>query len=91
MDQGERPAHALISDAVGRYLKAIFEESNAPADEDDHPDAGMLKPFHFPELQVPVPGQRHEGVGEGQEYQRGECFHTFSQSHFGGLQREITG
>jgi len=46
------------SPAVGRHLEAILEEGDAPTDEDDLPQRLLAK------LQVAVPGEGHEDVGE---------------------------
>ena len=51
---------AVRAEAVGRNLKAVFEEGNAPTDEDDLPKRLLTK------AQVTVPGKGHEDVGEDQ-------------------------
>jgi hypothetical protein len=45
-----------IADAVGRYLKTIFDERNHPADQNHFPQGGIS------ELQVPVPRKRHKNI-----------------------------
>ena len=52
---------ARRADAVGGHLEAVFEEGDAPADEDDLPQ-GVLAVF-----QVAVPGKGHEDVGEDEK------------------------
>ena len=57
----ERTAEFGASDAVGRDLKAVFEQRDSPAQQDDgeYPES-----FEFGfEGDMPVPCQRHEGVG----------------------------
>jgi len=55
---------AVGADAVGRHLEAVFEESDAPADQDDLPQRFLA------EFQVAVPSEGHEDVGAGQEQNR---------------------
>ena len=57
----------LIPESVGRDLCAIFKQGNAPADQDDRDHTEFVKAFHFAKLQVTIPGQGHEDVGEYQE------------------------
>jgi hypothetical protein len=54
-------AEAISANAVGRHLEAVLEEGNAPTDEDDFPQRFMT------EAQVPVPGKRHEDVGDDEK------------------------
>jgi len=49
------------ADAVGRYLKAVLEQCDAPTDEDDLPQRLVA------ESQVAVPGKGHEDVGEDEK------------------------
>ena len=44
------------ADAVGGDLEAVFEEGDAPADEDDFPESDIFV------LKVSVPGDGHEDV-----------------------------
>ena len=52
---------------VGWHLKAIFEKSDRPTEGND-PDEGQCRePAElFTHLQMPVPGESHEDVGENQ-------------------------
>ena len=52
---------AASTDAVGRHLEAVFEKSDAPTDENDLPQRLLA------ELQVAIPGEGHEDVGEGEK------------------------
>lgn len=66
----ERPAELRRPDAVGRNLEAVFEQGDAPAEEhDDHQSEAFE--FGF-EGDMPVPGQRHEGVGDDEQQYGGE-------------------
>jgi len=49
------------ADAVGRHLKAVFEQSDGPTDEDHLPQRLLA------ELQVAVPGEGHEDVREDEK------------------------
>jgi len=44
------------ADAVGGNLQAVFEEGDAPADEDNFPECDLFV------LEVSVPGDGHEDV-----------------------------
>ena len=66
----ERASELGRSDAVGRDLEAVFEQGDAPAEEhDDHQSEAFE--FGF-EGDMPVPGQRHEGVGDDEQQNGGE-------------------
>jgi PLP dependent protein len=52
---------AVGADAVGRHLEAVFEEGDAPADQDDLPQRFLA------EFQVAVPGEGHKDVGEDEQ------------------------
>ena len=49
------------ADAVGRHLKAVLEESDAPTDENDLPKRLMTEP------EVTIPGKSHEDVRDGEK------------------------
>jgi hypothetical protein len=51
----------LKADAIGRNLQNILKEGNAPADHDDEKQGFCVEVF-----QMPVPGERHEQIGEDQ-------------------------
>src|ERR1039458_8918545 len=52
---------AVGAHAVGRHLEAVFEEGDAPADQDDLPKRFLA------EFQVAIPGEGHEDVGEDEQ------------------------
>lgn len=63
LEHVEWPACGITADLVGRYHQRVFQQGNAPADEDRRDQAHML------EFQMPIPGNRHEGIGrDEQEY-----------------------
>jgi len=53
---------AAVSKAVGRDLEAIFEEGDAPAEEDDLPKRLLSK------FQMTVPGDGHKNIGEDEKH-----------------------
>jgi hypothetical protein len=58
---GERDAGA-VAEAIGRDLEQVLEERDAPAHE-----RGDVPRARLQVLQVPVPRERHEKVGRGQQ------------------------
>jgi hypothetical protein len=46
---------------VGRHHKAVFKESDAPADKDHFPERYVLM------FEMAIPGKGHKGVGNGEE------------------------
>ena len=58
------------TDAVGRDLEAVFEEGDAPTQEDDGHGPETFEPRF--EGDMPVPGQRHEGVGDDEQQNGGK-------------------
>ena len=57
------------ADTVGRNLKTVLEQGNAPAEEHDGHQTEAFE-FGF-ECDVSVPGQRHEGVGDDEQHYGG--------------------
>ena len=66
----ERTSEFGAADAVGGDLEAVFEQRDAPAEQDDgqHPEALY---FGF-ESDMPVPSQCHKGIGKDQQGDGGE-------------------
>lgn len=61
LPQRERPPVFDAADPVGRNLKTVFEQGDAPTQQHDGCER---HPFEFRlEYDVPVPRQRHKGVG----------------------------
>jgi hypothetical protein len=50
------------ADTIGGHLKTVFEKSDSPRDQNDHPEAPIMKIF-----QMAVPGEGHEDVGDKEE------------------------
>jgi hypothetical protein len=53
-----------VSGAIGGYHQAVFEEGDSPGNEDHDGDGFPVEPL---ELQVAVPGDRHEYVRADKE------------------------
>ena len=70
----ERTAVAFKAETVGRHLKGIFKKRNAPREEDDRPDGPERDELHVLELEVQVPGERHEDVRNDEEPDRQKAF-----------------
>lgn len=66
----ERASEFGAADTVGGDLEAVFEQRDAPAEQDDgyHPEA--FEPRF--EGDMAVPRQRHEGVGDDEQQNGGE-------------------
>lgn len=50
----------LVPDPVGWYCKAILKKRDPPTDQHNNPE-GLIR-----ELQMPIPGEGHEDVGQQQ-------------------------
>src|SRR5690606_32253699 len=59
-------AEIAVADPVGRHLEAIFQQGDGPARQDDHEHWRRL------ELQMAVPGEGHEDVGQQQQADGGQ-------------------
>ena len=55
------------SNSVGRYLTAIFEESDGPTEGDDTDKRPVAAHARLLQLEVSVPSQRHEDVAQQEE------------------------
>ena len=75
LHQREGAAIAGEADAVGRNLARILEERDAPREEDDGKQGPMGGNLHLLQLQVPVPGEGHEDVGDDEQKNGVESFH----------------
>src|SRR5690554_6740629 len=62
-DQREGSTVFFKADSIGRHLKEVFKEGDAPTDHHDTDQAQVFKPFQVFELQVTIPGKGHKGVG----------------------------
>lgn len=75
LHQREGAAVAGEADAVGRNLAGILEEGDAPREEDDGKQGPMGGNLHLLQLQVTVPGEGHEDVGDDEQENGVESFH----------------
>ncbi len=57
----EGPSGGVASYFIGRHHQRVFQQGNAPADKDRGDEANVL------EFEMPVPGNRHKGVGGNQQ------------------------
>ena len=64
--QREWPTVTLETNAVGRYLTAIFEEGDGPTEGDDTDKRPVAAHARLLQLEVSVPSQRHEDVAQHQ-------------------------
>ena len=76
LHEGKGTAVLLKTDAVGGHLGAIFEESDAPGEKDDADEGPVGGHFHLLELEMPIPGKRHEHIGEKQKCKGLKNFHN---------------
>ncbi len=60
----EGAARYLRADAVGRYHEGVFEQRQSPRQHDDADERPVLDEIHLLQLEVAIPGKRHEDVGE---------------------------
>lgn len=56
LNKAKRTSVALISDAVGRHLKHVFEQSNRPTDEYYPCQVELIKTSDILKLEVTIPG-----------------------------------
>ena len=75
LHERERSSVADETDAVRRNLARILEERDAPRKEDDGKQGPMGGDLHLLQLQVPVPGEGHEDVGNDEQKDGVEAFH----------------
>ena len=76
LHQVERAAVAFEADAVGRDGEAVFEEGDAPGEEDHEDERPAGRDFHFLQFQMTIPGEGHEDVGAHQHQDGPDCLHS---------------
>ena len=79
LDKAEGAAVSRETDTVRRNLGAIFEKSKTPGEKNneyERPGSGNL---HFLKLEMAIPGECHEYVGEYQQYYCEKSFHAWNQ------------
>ena len=80
LHQGEGSAVALESDAVAVHLADVFGKGKEPRGKDDDEEGGMVgDDAHGLELEMAIPGECHEYVGEYQQYYCEKSFHAWNQ------------
>ena len=67
LHQVERTAFAVESDAVGRHLETILEESHRPTDKDDDKQRRLPGTVLPEKTQMTVPGHRHKGIRKDEQ------------------------
>lgn len=76
LHQVERTAIAFEAKPVGRYLATVFCESYHPREKDDADKRPMGRYARLLQLQVAVPGQRHENVAADEQQDGVDCVHV---------------
>ena len=66
----KRAAELGGAEAVGRHLEAILEEGDAPTQQHDDGQPEAFEPRL--ESDMPVPRQRHEGIGDDEQSDGGD-------------------
>lgn len=70
-------AVALKANSVGRHLKTIFEEGQAPRDKDNDVKRGVaLKYAHVLKFQVAVPSEDHKDIANDEQCDRENVLHS---------------
>ena len=77
LHQVEGASVSQEADPVGRDRQAVFEESDAPGEQDNEDEWPSGGDFHLLKLEVPIPGEGHEDVGKHQHQYRPKPFHKF--------------
>lgn len=67
LHEGKGPSVLVKANAVGRYLKAIFEEGDSPRKEDDPEEGPVGDDFHLLQFQMTVPGECHEDIRHNEQ------------------------
>ena len=79
LDERERTAVTIESQAVGGYLKAILEEGDAPREHNDTHQWPVAADTRLLEAQVTIPGQSHKDIAhEEQNY----CFYSLNHIYY---------
>ena len=63
LHQRKRTAIAYEPDAIGRNLKWILRQRYHPREQNNGIERLVGDNFHLLQLQMPVPGKRHEDIG----------------------------
>ncbi len=74
LKEAERAAIAIEADPIGRHLKGIFKQCDAPADEYDAEQTQRVEAFDVFEFQMPVPCHGHKRIRDKKEYDSDDRF-----------------
>ena len=75
LHQVERATVTFKAKSVGRYLATVFREGNHPREKDDTDKRPMGRYARLLQLQMAVPGQRHEYVAADEQQDGVDCVH----------------
>mgnify|MGYP000103236589 FL=1 len=75
LHQVERATVTFKAKSVGRYLATVFREGNHPREKDDTDKRPMGRYARLLQLQMAVPGQRHENVAADEQQDGVDCVH----------------
>ena len=64
LHEGERASVAHEAHSVGRHLEGVFGEGNSPREDDYEPQGLVGADARSLELEVPIPGESHENIGD---------------------------
>ena len=67
LKQHERSSVPLKSDPVGRHQKYVLEKRNAPAQHDHQQLRQHIEPPLPPQVQLSVPCESHENIGDNEQ------------------------
>ena len=74
-DKTERSAVDVGPNTVGRNLKTVLKQRNAPTDEDYGPQPQIFEASHLAEFQVAVPRESHKCVRDNKQQNCDYRFH----------------
>ena len=80
LDEGERTSVHIRSNAVCRHLETILKEGNEPAYGNYPEQAPLGQHLVCPKLQMTVPRQSHETVGNHQQQYSKQSFSHFQKT-----------
>ena len=63
LEEGERAACAAVAHTVGRNHKTIFQERQAPGEEDDGYQRPVFDHAGLREFEIAIPGECHKDIG----------------------------
>ena len=75
LEQVKGTAVPIEADAVGRHREAVLEKGDAPGKKDDENERPAGGNFHLLQLEMAIPGERHEHVREHQHENGPETLH----------------